>query len=144
MNELNKYNEKAFENIKHIDESEYKYWLARELMNILQYRNWQNFEKIINKAIMACKNSNFNVVDHFIDVSKMIEIAKGAKRKVLDYKLSRYACYLIAQNGDSRKSVIALAQTYFAIHSRKEGICEKEWSSLTEEEKLMTLLKENI
>ena len=66
-------------------------------MNILQYRNWQNFEKIINKAIMACKNSNFNVVNHFIDVSKMIEIAKGAKRKVLDYKLSRYACYLIAQ-----------------------------------------------
>lgn len=135
MNELNKYNEKAFENIKHIDESGYEYWLARELMNILQYRNWQNFEKIINKAIMACKNSNFNVVDHFIDVSKMIEIAKGAKRKVLDYKLSRYACYLIAQNGDSRKSVIALAQTYFAIQTRKQEISEKEYSSLTEEEK---------
>ena len=122
MNELNKYNEKAFENIKHIDESGYKYWLARELMNILQYRNRKNFEKIINKAIMACKNSNFNIVYHFIDVSKMIQIAKGAKRKVLDYKLSRYACYLIAQNGDSRKSVIALAQTYFAIQTRKQEI----------------------
>ena len=135
MNELNKYNEKTFENIKHIDEYGYEYWLARELMNILQYSNWQNFEKIINKAIMACENSNFNVMDHFIDTSKMIEIAKGAKRKVLDYKLSRYACYLIAQNGDSRKSVIALAQTYFAIQTRKQEISEKEYSSLTEEEK---------
>ncbi len=135
MNELNKYNEKTFENIKHIDEYGYEYWLARELMNILQYSNWQNFEKIINKAIMACENSNFNVMDHFIDISKMIEIAKGAKRKVLDYKLSRYACYLIAQNGDSRKSVIALAQTYFAIQTRKQEISEKEYSSLTEEEK---------
>lgn len=135
MNELNKYNEKTFENIKHIDEYGYEYWLARELMNILQYSNWQNFEKIINKAIMACENSNFNGIDHFIDVSKMVLIGSGAYRKQKDFKLSRYACYLIAQNGDSRKTVIALAQTYFAIQTRKQELTQKEYFMLTEDEK---------
>ena len=104
-------------------------------MTILQYANWQNFEKIIEKAKIACKNSSINVLDHFIDVDKMVQIGSGAERKQKDYKLTRYACYLIAQNGDSRKKVIALAQTYFAIQTRKQEISEKEYSSLTEDEK---------
>lgn len=135
MNDLNKYNEKNFEDIKCQDELGMEYWWARELMSLLQYSNWQNFEKIINKAIIACEKSDFDANDHFIEVSKMIKIAKGAKRKVLDFKLSRYACYLIAQNGDSRKSIIALAQTYFAIQTRKQEVSEMEYSLLTEEEK---------
>ncbi len=104
-------------------------------MSILQYANWQNFEKIIEKAKISCENSNINVLDHFIDVDKMVQIGSGAERKQKDYKLTRYACYLIAQNGDSRKKVIALAQTYFAVQTRKQEISEKEYSSLTEDEK---------
>ena len=84
---------------------------------------------------MSCQNSDINILDHFIDVSKMVQIGSGAERKQKDYKLTRYACYLIAQNGDTRKKVIALAQTYFAIQTRKQEISEKEYSSLTEDEK---------
>lgn len=135
MNELELYKEKTFDDIKHIDEYGNEYWLARELMPILQYSNWQNFEKIINKSITTCENSDFNVADHFIDVSKMVAIGSGAYRKQKDYKLSRYSCYLIAQNGDSRKSVIAFAQTYFAIQTRRQELTEKEYSILTEDEK---------
>ncbi|MCM1053643.1 MAG: DNA damage-inducible protein D [Ruminococcus sp.] len=135
MNELEKYGEKVFDDIKHFDEEGNEYWLARELMPILQYSNWQNFEKIINKAIIGCENSSFDVSDHFIDISKMVPIGSGAYRKQKDYKLSRYACYLITQNGDSRKSVIALGKTYFAIQTRKQEISEIEYNSLTEEEK---------
>ena len=104
-------------------------------MPILQYSNWQNFEKIIDKAKISCENSDVNVLNHFIDISKMVEIGSRAKRKQQDYKLSRYACYLIAQNRDSRKKVIALAQTYFAVQTRKQEITEKEYSMLTEDKK---------
>lgn len=128
-------NNKSFEDIKHIDENGIEFWYARELMHILQYSNWQNFEKIIKKAKISCKNSNINVLDHFIDVNKMVQIGSGAERKQQDYELTRYACYLIAQNGDSRKKVIALAQTYFAVQTRKQEISEKEYSTLTEDEK---------
>ena len=128
-------NNKTFEEIKHIDENGVEFWYARELMPILQYSNWQNFEKIINKAKKSCKNSNINVLDHFTDINKMVQIGSGAKRKQQDYKLTRYACYLIAQNGDSRKKVIALAQTYFAVQTRKQEITEIEYSMLTEDEK---------
>ncbi len=126
---------KSFEDIKHIDENGVEFWYARELMPILQYSNWQNFEKIIYKAKMSCKNSDISILDHFIDVSKMVKIGSGAYREQIDYKLTRYACYLIAQNGDSRKKVIALAQTYFAVQTRKQEITEKEYSMLTEDEK---------
>ena len=135
MNKLEINNNKTFEDIKHIDENDSEFWYARELMSILQYANWQNFEKIIEKAKISCENSNINVLDHFIDVDKMVQIGSGAERKQKDYKLTRYACYLIAQNGDSRKKVIALAQTYFAVQTRKQEISEKEYSSLTEDEK---------
>ena len=124
-----------FENIKHVDENGVEYWYARELMPILQYSNWQNFEKIIEKAKKSCQNSDISVFEHFTDVSKTIKMPKGAEKTILDYKLTRYACYLIAQNGDSRKKVIALAQTYFAVQTRKQEISEKEYSMLTEDEK---------
>ena len=104
-------------------------------MPILQYSNWQNFEKIIDKAKKSCQNSDISVFEHFTDVSKTIKMPKGAEKTILDYKLTRYACYLIAQNGDSRKKVIALAQTYFAVQTRKQEISEKEYSMLTEDEK---------
>ena len=134
MKEIDK-NSKSFEDIKHIDENGVEFWYARELMPILQYSNWQNFEKIIQKAKIACENSGIAVIDHFTDVNKMVQIGSGAYREQIDYKLTRYACYLIAQNGDSRKKVIALAQTYFAVQTRKQEISEKEDSMLTEDEK---------
>ncbi len=135
MNEIDKNYNKTFEDIKHIDENEIEFWYARELMPILQYSNWQNFEKIIGKAKISCENSDISVCDHFIDINKTIKMPKGAEKTIKDYKLTRYACYLIAQNGDSRKKVIALAQTYFAVQTRKQEITEKEYSMLTEDEK---------
>ena len=134
MNNINK-NDKSFENIKHIDENGVEFWYARELMKVLQYSKWQNFEKIINKAKTSCKNSDISVFEHFTDVSKTIKMPKGAEKTILDYKLTRYACYLVAQNGDTRKKVIALAQTYFAIQTRKQEISEKAYGLLTEDEK---------
>ena len=104
-------------------------------MLILQYSNWQNFEKIIDKAKISCQNSDISVFEHFIDVSKLSKRANNAEVEIKDYELTRYACYLIAQNGDSRKKVIALAQTYFAIQTRKQEISEKEYRELTEDEK---------
>ena len=124
-----------FEGIKHTDEEGREYWYARELMVVLQYKKWQNFEAIINKAMISCTNSEINVLDHFADVSKMVKIGSGAEREQQDYKLTRYACYLIAQNGDSRKKVIAIAQTYFAVQTRKQELSEKEYSMLSEDEK---------
>lgn len=126
---------KTFEDIKHIDENEIEFWYARELQSVLNYKEWRKFENVINKAKESCKNSDISVFDHFVDVDKMVQIGSGAERKQKDYKLTRYACYLIAQNGDTRKKVIALAQTYFAIQIRKQEISEKEYSSLTEDEK---------
>ncbi|MDP3917709.1 MAG: DNA damage-inducible protein D [Candidatus Woesebacteria bacterium] len=126
MNHLNSPT-KHFEEIKKIDENGVEYWEARELMPFLGYQKWNNFEKIaIEKAKIACKKSLQLVKYHFADIGKMIFIAKGtkrqAKRKIRDQKLSRYACYLIAQNGDSHKKEIAIAQTYFAIQTRKQEI----------------------
>ncbi len=128
-------NNKSFEEIKHIDKEGMEFWYARELMPILQYSNWQNFEKIIDKAKISCQNSDVSVSEHFIDVNKMVKIGSGAYREQIDYELTRYACYLIAQNGDSRKKVISLAQTYFAVQTRKQEISEKEYGVLTEDEK---------
>lgn len=108
-----------FEDIKHIDENGNEYWLARELQIVLDYKKWQKFINVIRYAKVACEQSNNIVSYHFTQVGKMIKIAKGAKRKIMDYKLSRYACYLIVQNSDPKKEVIALAQIYFAIQTRK-------------------------
>ena len=128
-------NNKSFEDIKHIDENGVEFWYARELMPILQYSKWENFKKVIEKAMIACENSGISIKDCFPDVRKPIISGKGKEEFIEDYKLNRYACYLIAQNGDSRKKVIALAQTYFAVQTRKQEITEKEYNMLTEDEK---------
>ena len=135
MNELEKINETIFESIKHIDEDGNEYWYARELQKVLEYNKWENFEKVINKAKLSCLTSNYRLQDHFPDVRKMVDIGSNTLRNIVDYKLSRYACYLIAQNGDSRKKVIGLAQTYFAIQTRKQELLEQEYNYLTEDEK---------
>ena len=135
MNDIKEYTTKLFEDIKHIDEFGNEYWLARELQNILEYTQWRRFENVINKAKFACENSNIKVDDHFANVGKMVDIGSNTKRITKDYRLTRYACYLIAQNGDSRKEVIALAQTYFAIQTRKQELSEKKYNELTEDEK---------
>ena len=135
MEGTKEYTEKIFEEIKHIDENGREYWEARELMPLLEYSKWERFSNAIDNAKKSCENSGYSVEEHFPGVGKMINLAKGAKRNVLDYKLSRYACYLIVQNGDSRKKVIALGQTYFAIQTRKQELSEKAYSELTEDEK---------
>ena len=134
MNEL-EINNSIFESIKHIDKHNNEYWLARELMITLEYKRWDKFLNSINLSKIACERSNYIVLDHFSQVGKMIKIAKGAKRKIDDYKLSRYACYLIAQNADSRKKIVALAQTYFAVQTRRQELLEEEYKELSEDEK---------
>ena len=138
MNKLEQngnYSNQNFEDIKHINENGTEYWYARELQLVLNYKEWRKFENVINKAKESCKNSNISVFEHFVDVDKLSKRANNAEVVIKDYKLTRYACYLIAQNGDSRKKVISLAQTYFAIQTRKQEISEKEYSLLTEDEK---------
>ena len=106
MNEIKEYTEKMFEDIKHIDLNGCEFWYARELQKVLEYSQWRRFENVIEKAKITCKNSNINIDDHFADVGKMVDIGSNTKRETRDYRLSRYACYLIAQNGDPRKKVI--------------------------------------
>lgn len=121
INSLNK----NFESIKKIDENGVEYWEARELMSVLGYEKWQNSEEVIRRAIKACINSGQSIENHFTGFSKMVEIGSNTVREVKDWKLDRYACYLIAQNGDSKKPEIAMAQTYFAIQTRKQEIFEQ-------------------
>ena len=135
MNQIKKYNETIFESIKHINEYGNEYWLARELMVVLEYKRWDKFNNVIDNAKVACEKSNNLIDDHFSQVGKMVEIGSGAKRKQVDYELSRYACYLIVQNADPRKENVALGQTYFAVQTRKQEISELEYSRLSEDEK---------
>ena len=135
MSELEKINETIFESIKHIDEDGNEYWYARELQKVLEYNQWRSINDLIKRAKVACKESENNVNYHFAVDRKMINLAKGATRNVIDYKLSRYACYLIVMNGNPKKEIIALAQTYFAIQTRKQELLEDEYNSLTEDEK---------
>ena len=135
-NELKEiYTNETFEDIKHIDENGIEFWYARELMKVLSYKDWRYFDAVIEKAKIACQNSEISDIDHFVVDNKMVEIGSGAKREQKDYKLTRYACYLIAQNANPRLKIVALAQTYFAVQTRKQEITEKEYSMLTEDEK---------
>ena len=134
MNELSTQQKKLFDDIKHTDEYGNEFWFARELQGILQYAKWENFHKVIKTAQIACKISQQSVSDHFPEVRKMIIVAKGAQRNVVDYRLTRYACYLIVMNGDPHKEVIALGQTYFAVKTRQQELAEL-YDRLSEDEK---------
>ena len=114
---------KKFEDIKHT-ENGIEFWYARELMVALEYSQWKNFSKVIDRAMIACDNSGMNVSDHFAEVGKMVEIGSKTKRKLNDYKITRYACYLIVQNSDPRKKIIATGQTYFAIQTRRQEVSD--------------------
>lgn len=141
MSDIVKYSEQTFEGIKHINENNQEYWYARELQVVLEYTEWRNFLKVIKKAKEACKNSKYYVLDHFVDVNKMVDLGSGAKREVDDIELSRYACYLIVMNGDSRKEVIAVGQTYFAVKARQQELIE-DYENLSEEQKRLATRNE--
>ena len=131
----NEYTNSIFENIKHIDDYGNEYWYARELQKVLEYKDWRNFLKVIDKAVLSANNSVSNKEDWVVEVNKPIKTGKGKKEIIKDYKLSRYICYLIVQNADPSKAVVALGQTYFAIQTRKQEITELEYDLLSDDEK---------
>lgn len=135
------YTESLFESIRHVNEYGEEFWYARELQAALEYKRWDKFENVIEKAKNACKNSENIVSDHFSHVGKMVNVGSGAEREIDDYELSRYACYLIVQNGDSRKKVIALGQTYFAVKTRQQELIEN-YDSLDEDLKRLAIRNE--
>ena len=143
MSNLQKYSDQTFESIKHLNDDGIEFWCARELQSVLEYTQWRNFESVIDKAKIACDNSGNVVSDHFADVSKMVDIGSGAERGIDDIMLSRYACYLIVQNGDPRKEVIALGQTYFAVKTHQQELIE-DYDRLTEEQKRLAIRNEMI
>jgi DNA-damage-inducible protein D len=135
MSNIEEYTENTFESIKHINEFGNEYWEARELMQALEYKRWDKFNNVIDNAKIACDKSKNLIDDHFSQVGKMVEIGSKTSRMIKDYKLSRYACYLIVQNADPKKESVALGQTYFAVQTRKQEISELEYGSLSEDEK---------
>ena len=141
MEEINMYNEQVFEEIKHINKEDIEFWYARELQFVLQYTEWRNFLKIIEKAKTTCVTSENTLENHFVDVNKMVEIGSSAVREIQDIQLSRYACYLIVMNGDPRKEAIALGQTYFAIKTRQQELIEN-YDELTEDQKRLAIRNE--
>lgn len=131
-----------FESIKHVDENGVEYWTSRSLWKILEYTDYRNFQTVIEKAKIACENSGQNVEDHFVDINEMVTIGSGAERQVDSVKLSRYACYLIVQNADPSKTIVAQGQTYFAIQTRIAEVQQmKEYQELTSEEEKRLFLR---
>lgn len=142
MLDITNYTEEIFEKIKHVDLEGNEFWYAREIMKILEYNEYRYFLPVINRAKNSCLKSIQLVTDHFVQVHGMISIGKGGRREVEDYRLSRYACYLIAQNGDPKKKVIALAQTYFAVQTRKQELIDEEYKTLSEDERRLRVRKQ--
>lgn len=130
-----RYTNNIFENIKHIDEYENEYWYARELQKVLEYKDWRNFQKVIDKAITSAQNSVSFEENWIVEITKPIKTGKGKEEFIKDYKLTRYICYLIVQNADPSKEVVAMGQTYFAIQTRKQEITEQEYDSLSDDDK---------
>lgn len=141
MNNVEEYNEQIFENIKHVNEYGQEFWYARDLQVALEYETWRSFQKVILKAQNACENADNNVSDHFVDVGKMVNLGSGSQREIGDYMLSRYACYLIVMNGDPRKQVIAIGQTYFAVKTRQQELVEN-YDELSEDQKRLAIRSE--
>ncbi|MEI6609079.1 MAG: DNA damage-inducible protein D [Deltaproteobacteria bacterium] len=129
---------KSFEAIKHLAEDGHEFWYARELAMVLEYVQWRNFTKVLDRAKLSCKNSGYAISDHFAEVSKTIAMPKSAIKQVIEFKLTRYACYLIVQNGDPRKEVIALGQTYFAIQTRRQEVADY-FNQLDEDNKRLVI-----
>lgn len=142
VEEENNYTESLFESIRHVNEFGQEYWLARELQIVLEYKQWRRFCNVIEKAKDACINSGNSVSDHFADVGKIVE-AGATQKDIGDIELSRYACYLIVQNGDPRKKVIALGQSYFAIKTRQQELIEN-YDQLDEDQKRIAIRREMI
>ena len=139
MNDIELYSEKTFDSIKRTDSYGNEYWLGRELGKVLEYREYRKFLNVIDKAITSCIKSGNNVENHFVQVGVMVPIGSGAHRKTTDYRLSRFACYLIVQNSDPTKAAVALGQTYFAIQTRKQELLEEKIQQLSEDEKRLKL-----
>ena len=137
------YSEATFEDIKHIDADGNEFWYARELQKVLEYTEWRNFSKVIDKAKESCKKAGNVEKRYFVDVNKTVKTGIGQEKNINDIKLSRYACYLIVQNGDPSKEVIALGQTYFAVKTRQQELIEQ-YDDLTEDQKRLSIRKQMI
>lgn len=141
MNSIEKYSEQIFENIKHVNEYGQEFWYARELQVALEYQRWDKFNNVLERAISACQESGNIVENHFSHVGKMVNLGSGSHREVDDFMLSRYACYLIVMNGDPRKKVIAIGQTYFAVKTRQQELVEN-YDELSEDQKRLAIRSE--
>lgn len=135
--------QQPFEVIKNTDREGREFWSARDLGPLLDYKEWRNFHKVISKAVVACEASGLHASDHFVESNKMVELGSGANRNLEDIRLSRYACYLVVQNGDPSKPVIAAGQTYFALQTRRQELQDDNaFKSLREDEKRLFLRNE--
>lgn len=139
--DLMRYSDQTFEDIKHIDEDGQEFWYARELQRVLEYAQWRYTKEAVERARLACENSGLNPDNHFAEVRKMVPIGSGAERAVEDYMLSRFACYLVVMNGDPRKEVIALGQAYFAVKTRQQELIEN-YEELSEDQKRLAIRNE--
>ena len=140
MNQLsNTGHSSVFESVKKVNDNGVEYWLARDFQSILQYSSWDKFLNVVEKAKEACRNSGHNPADHFSHMVKMVSIGSGAQRETEDIKLSRYACYLIIQNADPAKEIVALGQTYFAVQTRRQELSDEFGKFESDEEKRLFL-----